>query len=284
MYSREDFGEFLLKEKKDGTKIMVRDVQLVLLEMMKDIDKICSDNNIDYCLTGGSTLGAVLYKGFIPWDDDLDIAMMRKDYKKFIKALEKDLDKDKYTFHCYEKNKKYDVTWPYMKIRKKNTYIKEVNKLLPNRCDDCNGVFIDVFIYDYMAKTTIMDLPLRLCNSILMPLIIFFENMKLNPIPLKSLYRFNARLYGFINKKSKYIGDDLTWTYRNPLTPLRYRKEKMFPTVRVPFEDTLLPVPNDAKEYLIRHWGEKCLTPLPVEKRKPGHVYDINLTSDKSEE
>lgn len=284
MYSREDFGDFLLKEKKDGTKIMVRDVQLALLEMMKDIDKICVDNHIDYCLTGGSTLGAVLYKGFIPWDDDLDIAMMRKDYKKFIKALEKDLDKNKYTFHCYEKNKKYDVTWPYMKIRKKNTYIKEVNKLLPNRCTDSNGIFIDVFIYDYMAKTTVMDLPLRICNSILMPIIIFFENLKINPIPLKSLYRFNARLYGFLNQKSKYIGDDLTWTYRNPLTPLRYRKEKMFPTVRVPFEDTTLPVPNDAKEYLIRHWGEKCLIPLPPEKRKPGHVYDINLTSDQPEE
>jgi lipopolysaccharide cholinephosphotransferase len=171
-----------------------------------------------------------------------------------------------------------------MKIRKKNTYIKEVNKLLPNRCTDCDGIFIDVFIYDYMAKSTIMDLPLRLCNSILMPIIIFFENMKINPVPLKHVYRFNAKLYGFFNKGSKYIGDDLTWTYRNPMTPLRYRKEKMFPTVRVPFEDTEFPVPNDAKEYLIRHWGEKCLTPLPVEKRKPGHVYDINLTSSKPEE
>lgn len=284
MYSREEFGEFLLKEKKDGTKIMVRDVQLALLEMMKDIDKICRDNNIEYCLTGGSTLGAYLYKGFIPWDDDLDIAMMRKDYKKFIKALEKDLDKEKYTFHCFEKNKKYDVTWPYMKIRKKNTYIKEVNKLLPNRCDDCNGIFIDVFIYDYMAKSTILDLPLRLCNSVLMPVIIFFENLKLNPIPLKWLYRFNAKLYGKIFYGSKYIGDDLTWTYRNPMTPLRYEKAKMFPAVLTPFEDTMLPVPNDTRDYLIRHWTERCLTPLPPEKRKPGHVFDISLTSSTPEE
>ena len=95
MYNREDFGEFLLKEKKDGTKIMVRDVQLVLMDMMKDIDEICKKNNIEYCLTGGSTIGAYLYKGFIPWDDDMDIAMMRSEYKKFIKALEKDLDKEK---------------------------------------------------------------------------------------------------------------------------------------------------------------------------------------------
>lgn len=284
MYSREEFGEFLLKEKKDGTKIMVRDVQLALLEMIKDIDAICQKEKIEYCLTGGSTLGAVLYKGFIPWDDDFDIAMTRSEYKRFIKALENHLDKKKYTFHCFEKNRKYDVTWPYMKIRKKNTYIKEVNKLLPNRCTDCDGIFIDVFIYDSMAKTTFFDLPLRICNSILMPIIIFFENIKLNPLPLKHLYRWNAKVYGRLNKNSKYIGDDLTWTYRNPLKPLRYRKEKMFPTVRVPFEDILLPVPNDAKEYLIRHWGEGCLTPLPVEKRKPGHVYDINLESSTPEE
>lgn len=284
MYSREEFGEFLLKEKKDGTKIYVRDVQLALLEMVKDIDKICVANNIEYCLTGGSTLGAVRHQGFIPWDDDFDIAMTRENYKKFRKALDKDLDKEKYVYHCFEKNKKYDVTWPYMKIRKKNTYIKEVNKLLPNRCTDCDGIFIDVFIYDHMSKYTVLDLPLRLCNSVLMPVIIFFENLKINPIPLKYLYRFNAKLYGFLFQKSKYIGDDLTWTYRNPMTPLRYRKEKIFPTVRVPFEDTELPVPNDAREYLIRHWGEGCLTPPPVEKRKPGHVYDINLTSSEPEE
>lgn len=284
MYSREEFGEFLLKEKKGGTKIMVRDVQLALLEMAKDIDKICRDNNIEYCLTGGSTIGAYRHQGFIPWDDDFDIAMLRKDYKRFIKALEKDLDKDKYTFHCFEKNKKYDVTWPYMKIRKKNTYIKEVNKLLPNRCTDCDGIFIDVFIYDYMAKSTIMDLPLRLCNSVLMPVIIFFENININPIPLKYLYRFNAKLYGFLNQKSKYIGDDLTWTYRNPMKPLRYRKDKIFPTIRVPFEDTEFPVQNDMKEYMIRHWGESVFVPPPVEKRKPGHVYDINLTSAEPED
>ena len=65
--------EYILKTRKDGTSITVRDVQLVLLEMLKDIDALCKKHNIRYWLTGGSALGAVRHKGFIPWDDDADI-------------------------------------------------------------------------------------------------------------------------------------------------------------------------------------------------------------------
>ena len=74
--------EYILKTRKDGTSITVRDVQLVLLEMLKDIDALCKKHNIRYWLTGGSALGAVRHKGFIPWDDDADIGMLREDYEK----------------------------------------------------------------------------------------------------------------------------------------------------------------------------------------------------------
>ena len=96
--------EYILKEKSDGQVITVKDVQNVLIEMMKDIDELCRKNNIEYVLTGGSTLGAIRHGGFIPWDDDLDIAMMRDQYKKFIKVLKTQLS-DKYVFHCFEVNK-----------------------------------------------------------------------------------------------------------------------------------------------------------------------------------
>lgn len=77
--------EYILKTKKDGSSITVRDVQLVLLEMLKDIDSLCKKHNIKYWLTGGSALGAVRHKGFIPWDDDADIGMLREDYENFRK-------------------------------------------------------------------------------------------------------------------------------------------------------------------------------------------------------
>ena len=177
--------EYILKNNKNGKNITVRMVQKKIYEMMKDIDKLCEKNNIDYFLTDGTCLGAVRHKGFIPWDDDLDIGMSRSDYIKFIKALEKDLP-DKYVYHCYEKIKKYIVTWPAMKIRLKNTYIKERNVLLKNKCKDCDGIFIDVFIYDSVSNYKIFDIPFRLVNTLLMPIIVFFENIYINPIPLKS--------------------------------------------------------------------------------------------------
>ena len=87
--------DYILKTNKDGSVITLRDVQLKLLAMAKDLDKLCRKNNIPYFLSGGSALGAVRHQGFIPWDDDFDIAMLREDYLRFQKALDKDLDKSK---------------------------------------------------------------------------------------------------------------------------------------------------------------------------------------------
>ena len=85
--------EYILKEKEDGTKITVRQLQLVLLQMLKDIDEVCQKNDIPYWMTGGSALGAVRHKGFIPWDDDADIGMMREDYERFLKVVDQLGDK-----------------------------------------------------------------------------------------------------------------------------------------------------------------------------------------------
>ncbi len=74
---------YLLKTNPDGSQITVRDVQMVLLEMLKDIDALCRKHNIPYFLNGGSALGAVRHQGFIPWDDDADISMMIDDYRAF---------------------------------------------------------------------------------------------------------------------------------------------------------------------------------------------------------
>ncbi len=270
--------EYIIKE-KDGKKITTRDVQDKLLIILKEIDRVCRLNNIEYFISDGTCLGAIRHQGFIPWDDDADIGMSYAEYKKFIKALDKDLSSD-FVYHCYEKNKKYLAPWPAMKIRLKNTYIKEKNTFLQNKCKDNDGLFVDVFIYDYMAKNRIFDFPFRTTNIVLFPFITLFENININPIPLKAIFRKNARLYGKLCRKSEYFADDITWVY-NPIHPYKMKYKDIYPTKRVKFEDIELPVPNNPHNYLVAKYGKNYMTPPPENKRCGDHIKDINLDSNK---
>ena len=91
-------NNYILKINKDGSAITVRDLQLEILDIMDEIHRVCEKNEIPYALMAGSALGICNYKGFIPWDDDMDIFIERKNWNKFIEALDKDLDKNRFYF------------------------------------------------------------------------------------------------------------------------------------------------------------------------------------------
>lgn len=83
-----------------------RKLQLRILDIVKDVDKICRENDIDYYILYGSALGAIRHQGFIPWDDDFDIGMTFDNYVKFLEICEKKLDKNKYYVQTPGKRKK----------------------------------------------------------------------------------------------------------------------------------------------------------------------------------
>ena len=201
--------------------------------------------------------------------------MMIEDYRKFL-AVAHELG-DGYVIHSFETRKRYNVLIPAMKIRKKGTYLKEVNALLGNRCDDSDGIFVDVFIFDYASPNPLLDLPFRFINLALMPVIILFENLKINPLPLKYWFIGNARLYGKLNRKSQHIGFDLTWTFRTPLHPYIFKKDDIYPVQYVPFEDTTLPIAAHPHEFLCTAIAPSYGTLPPVKARKPKHIVDIRL-------
>ena len=269
--------KYVIKTNEDGTEITVRDVQLVLLEMLKDIDEICRKHQIPYWLNGGSALGAVRHQGFIPWDDDADIAMMQSDFKRFIEVLKVELPKEEYIFQCYYTHDAYNVLIPGMKIRKCNTYIKEVNTLLRNRCEDSDGVFIDIFVYDYCSNNRFIDLPFRLANMVMMPMLVVCDNLGIRSKGLKKAFMQNALLYGRMNQDSEYIGFDLTWTFKNPLKPFIFNKVDILPVQYVPFEDTLLPIANNPHAYLCVAISPSYMVLPSVDKRFAKHIVDVEL-------
>ncbi len=113
------------------------------LELLKEFDRICRKNNIHYSITGGTLLGAVRHGGFIPWDDDADISMLRSEYEKFIAVCDRELDSTRYYFQDIDRTNGY--RWGYGKLRKKNTiFLRENQEHMPYE----QGVFIDVFPRD----------------------------------------------------------------------------------------------------------------------------------------
>lgn len=123
-------------------KETLRKVQLVQLEIAKEIKRVCDKNGISYFLDGGTFLGAVRHGGFIPWDDDLDVGMLRPDYEKFMKIAPGELD-EKYFLQNSETDENYGLA--FAKVRKNNTLYQES----ANEMSKCHkGIFVDIFPYD----------------------------------------------------------------------------------------------------------------------------------------
>jgi len=130
------------------TMDQVKQVQRVLLMMLKDIDETCRENGLDYTLIGGTAIGCVRHKGFIPWDDDVDIAMTRADYEKFLSAITKKYpEKYKLTDAIRENNFGKNIP----KLRLIGTVYKTLLKVDP----EDKEITADIFIIENVENNII---------------------------------------------------------------------------------------------------------------------------------
>ena len=281
--------EYILKKDKNGKKVTVRDLQLSILDIMDEIHRVCVKHDIPYALIAGSALGICNYKGFIPWDDDMDVCIERKDFDRFVDALNKDLS-DKFYFQCFENDKRYNILIPSMKVRKKDTYIEEVNFLLKNRCKSGDGIFVDVVIYDSISESKFKDELYRTVSKVLMPFIVLLDNLRINPILLKKIVLKNAEHYNKINQNSKYTSQTIAIPWEKFLKEPIFLKEDVYPFKLYEFEGRKYYSYNNVEKVVKEWYGPNCLKKwngkeyvetLPVEKRKPKHCVDINLKSDE---
>jgi len=129
----------------------LREMQLCILDIALEFRRICDKHNLNYFLVGGTLLGAVRHHGFIPWDDDMDVGMLREDYEKFLKICPQELGQD-FFFQTSETDEAY--AFPYAKIRLHNTLLAED---YAKDSKQHNGVFLDVFPYDHMPEQKLLQ-------------------------------------------------------------------------------------------------------------------------------
>ena len=132
---------------KELTVSELRQLQLIQLDLLLALDKVCSKHGIRYMMDGGTMLGAVRHKGFIPWDDDIDVAMLREDYER-LKSLKDEFDPSFCFFQDHTTDPEY--RWGYGKLRRTGTsYVRVGQEHLKQR----DGVFIDIFPFDDIPRS-----------------------------------------------------------------------------------------------------------------------------------
>ena len=124
----------------------LRELQLRETELLDEFVRICSKHGLRYCIIAGTLLGAVRHQGFIPWDDDVDVAMPREDYDRFAALCAQELD-GRFFYQNSDTDSHYFLT--YAKLRRNDTFVYE-ERFRDSRFH--KGVFLDIFPLDFCPK------------------------------------------------------------------------------------------------------------------------------------
>lgn len=124
-------------------------IKYAQLDLLNEFKKICEQNNIKYFLTGGTLIGAIRHNGFIPWDDDIDVGMLRNEYEKFLEIAPRYIDSN---YELFDWNKDLNSPLPFLKLKIKGTHYKEFHSQ-DSKMND--SIFIDIFPYDNVPSSHI---------------------------------------------------------------------------------------------------------------------------------
>lgn len=265
-------------------------LQKVQIQILDEIKRICDDNNLKVFLIGGTCLGSVRHNGFIPWDDDVDIGMMRDDYERFIKICKKELD-SKYYLQSMDTDDDYPHS--FIKIRANNTLLLEklnVGKKMHQ------GIFVDIFPFDYGSNHMMLNKLKQIYSifireayfqclgypvkakttfqAITLPIIKAYAKIHSTSFIKRKCKRFISKQN---RKKSKYICNFVGYALFKDI----YDADIFNEYTTHKFENNKYCIFKNYDKYLTTLYGD-YMTPPPKEKREIGHgVIKIDFNTNK---
>ena len=260
-------------------KIEVEELRRIQLDILKHIDEFCQEYGLTYFISGGTLIGAVRHKGFIPWDDDIDIMMKREDYDKLMK-LYPVKDKSCYKLYSYEIDKNFP--YPYAKMDDSRTFFDE------EITDSYKmGVNIDIFPIDtisddvniqkavvnknkrWIQLMTLKRVPIKRGRSLVKNIVLSLSHLVTTFIPYS--YIVSRIIKNAISAKCENSSHQgcLVWGYG--LKEIISRSA-LADSIRLPFEDCTFSAPKGYDTYLKALFGNYMELP-PVEKRQTHHAF-----------
>jgi lipopolysaccharide cholinephosphotransferase len=259
----------------------LRALQLVELELLLEVDRICRKCGIDYRAIAGTLLGAVRHGGFIPWDDDADIELLREDYERFREACETELDTEKFYFQDHIKTPGY--RWGYGKLRRKDTqFVRLGQEHMPYE----QGIFIDLFPLDCVPENILLR-QVHCFRCFLYRKAFWSEvgaktakgferaaYLLLRKIPPGPLYRSYDRFAKKCNRhKSKWVR---TLTFPTPTRDYGFLRKWSQKSADYLFEGVCLRGIAEYDEYLTFTFGDYMAIP-PEAQRKTHQISKLKL-------
>lgn len=259
---------------------MLRRLQMIQLEMLTEVDRICKKCDIKYNIIAGTLLGAVRHGGYIPWDDDADVAFLRSEYEKFKTACKTELDTSRFEFQDHTDTDGY--RWGYGKLRKKNTvFLREYQEHMPYM----QGVFIDIFPLDGVPDNYLLRC-IHNFKCFCIRKILWSEVGKLadKSAFMRMWYKILSKIptervfksYTGLTKKYKNSKWVRILTFPTPNKTYGYLRKWYENSADIMFEGKIFSGISDYDGYLSFKFGDYMLLP-PEEKRKIHPVSEIKL-------
>lgn len=272
--------ESLMRDDLEDTYGILK-LQNIILNIMKFIDELCEKHHIEYYIIGGTALGAVRHGGFIPWDDDLDIAMTRENYDRFLTICEKEIAQNDFYLQVGRKN------WPlyFSKLRLKGTLFEEVGAG-EEIAKENRGIFVDIFPLDAASNNKCGRIWQYICSKMLIAQAVSSRHYQTNsfikklvmqlsyPVRFKSIeHFFFNQVTRYNSLKTKYIGD---FFEISKLKDASYPNQIWGKPVKIVFENIVLSAPEKTHDYLMFYFGDYMTLP-PLENRVCGHNNGISF-------